>query len=381
MPFPFGWVCDLLSDVETITTRHPPLLSNNLKTERELRIVAWFQSYRSQIDSVETDGVALLSGLLPEKRVDRVYNLQSRSLTRTLGRCFCLGASRLPLLLRWNEPGGGDLGQCVERVLNQTPYSEQSRDPVTVEQIDAVLNEIATRSRFSGPDLRDKRKENGPVQLEKRLASIYCRLHPHEAKWFTRMLLKDYSPVSLPEWFVLRCFHPLLPNVLKVYDNLEAAVTAVRDPQFQMTSENGHSIALQERPIAPKCGVKIGRPLFLKAWSIKHAVKLANRQKMSLERKYDGEYCQIHVDRRNRGCELRIFSKSGKDSTTDRRSAHDTIKECLRLENDDCMIKRQCILEGELVVYSDKENKILPFHKLRKHIDRSGVVIGTGNDS
>lgn len=40
---------------------------------------------------------------------------------------------------------------------------------------------------------------------------------------------------------------------------------------------------------------------------------------MSMERKYDGEYCQIHIDL-SRGDDqwLKIFSKSGRDSTGDR---------------------------------------------------------------
>lgn len=40
---------------------------------------------------------------------------------------------------------------------------------------------------------------------------------------------------------------------------------------------------------------------------------------MSVEAKIDGEYCQIHVDvsRGRRG--VQIFSKSGKDSTEDRK--------------------------------------------------------------
>jgi DNA ligase-4 len=40
---------------------------------------------------------------------------------------------------------------------------------------------------------------------------------------------------------------------------------------------------------------------------------------MSVEAKVDGEYCQIHVDvsRGRRG--VQIFSKSGKDSTEDRK--------------------------------------------------------------
>jgi DNA ligase 4 len=43
---------------------------------------------------------------------------------------------------------------------------------------------------------------------------------------------------------------------------------------------------------------------------------------MSAERKYDGEYCQVHIDLgENKSC-IKIFSKSGKDSTNDRIGLH-----------------------------------------------------------
>lgn len=47
---------------------------------------------------------------------------------------------------------------------------------------------------------------------------------------------------------------------------------------------------------------------------------------MSMERKYDGEYCQIHIDmsKKNDGW-LKIFSKSGRDSTGDRMRVHEYV--------------------------------------------------------
>ena len=63
-----------------------------------------------------------------------------------------------------------------------------------------------------------------------------------------------------------------------------------------------------------------------------------------------------------------------------------------------CKIKKGCILEGELVVYSDKvlfslplldsahayddqEEKVMPFHKIRKYVSRSGRFLAVDQDS
>ncbi|KAH8800733.1 hypothetical protein F5884DRAFT_808642, partial [Xylogone sp. PMI_703] len=100
---------------------------------------------------------------------------------------------------------------------------------------------------------------------------------------------------------------------------------------------------------------------------------------MSVERKYDGEYCQIHIDL-NKANHIQIFSKSGKDSTSDRRGLHPALRDCLALNKAGSKIKKQCILEGELLVWNDDDEKIEPFYKIRRHVKRSGNFIGTALD-
>jgi DNA ligase-4 len=61
---------------------------------------------------------------------------------------------------------------------------------------------------------------------------------------------------------------------------------------------------------------------------------------MSVERKYNGEYCQIHIDLNQAGHHIKIFSKSGKDSTIDRVGLHRAVRDSLALDTADCRIKR-----------------------------------------
>jgi DNA ligase-4 len=73
----------------------------------------------------------------------------------------------------------------------------------------------------------------------------------------------------------------------------------------------------------------------------------------------------------------------------------------LAIGNARCHVKTECILEGELVVYSElvscrhsqknvtilwltsclQEKKILPFHHIRKHVTRRGWFMNTEQDS
>jgi DNA ligase-4 len=102
---------------------------------------------------------------------------------------------------------------------------------------------------------------------------------------------------------------------------------------------------------------------------------------MSVERKYNGEYYQIYIDLSRASDSIKIFSKSGKDLTIDRIGLYRALRDSLELDIADCRIKRLYILEGELLVWTDNDKRIEPFYKIRKHMKRSGRLIGTTRDS
>ncbi|KAI9822583.1 MAG: hypothetical protein M1827_000302 [Pycnora praestabilis] len=388
MPFKFVHLCDLLAKLEELNIQDPPQLPAKLRDLTRTAIELWFRSHRKSIDASDTDGVALLSALFPERRTDRVFCLKEKSLTKVLGRVLCLGVYRRRLLDRWTEKGAGDLGACVERVQQQTEMKLQSQgNEVTVEEIDRALAEIAAGCRFSSPKVR----EAAPIALadvpEKILKPIFHRLQSREAKWLTRIILRDYPPVILDEGLVLRNFHFLLPDLLKFQSSFDAAIRSLRGPiigTYRALPGKSMEGILKDhaaRCLKPIIGVKVGRVDFLKARSIKHCAQMAGSRHMSLERKYDGEYCQIHIDLEKGSDWLQIFSKSGKDSTKDKKAIQGTLHKCLKIGRANRRFATKCILEGELVVFSDKESKILEFHKLRKHVSRSGSFLGTEQDS
>ena len=57
------------------------------------------------------------------------------------------------------------------------------------------------------------------------------------------------------------------------------------------------------------------------------------------------------------------------------------LRDSLELDKADCKIKKQCILEGELLVWNNRDERIEPFYKIRKHVKRSGHFLGTSLDS
>lgn len=383
MGFEFSFLCDLLANLDSHRPAKPSTAACDDNSYIQI-VSRWFAHHGHVIHDAETNKAALLSCMFPEKRTDRVYGFQATLLSRVIGRCLGLGSSRLRELNQWQLPGDSDLGQCVENVMRQAENHIPAGQELSVEDIDRAMSLIASRCRFSGPQVRRNRTA---VDIESILSSLYRRSSSRDAKWLTRMILKSYAPVVFPEQYTFRKFHFLLPHLLLFQNSFDGALEMLASDPIKHLPPNPVptsvksliSIAMQH--LRPRAGVKVARPEYYKARSIKHCHQMANGRRMSIERKYDGEYCQIHIDMSNQHAPIQIFSKSGKDSTADRNKVVPVIEEALRMRSHTCKFTRRCILEGELLVWNDEENSIMDFNRLRRLLPRSGVLIGVDNDS
>ena len=143
----------------------------------------------------------------------------------------------------------------------------------------------------------------------------------------------------MPEIATLKCFHVSLPDCLAVRSTLRHALQLLDEPDcvqlLSQSVENGEytSVSLAAPQPKPQLGVIVSPPSFEKARSIEHCCQLVGKCRASVEQKYDGEYCQVHVSLTAGTAELQIFSKTGRDSTEDQVVIHDAIKRCLRIDN------------------------------------------------
>ncbi|KIW07319.1 uncharacterized protein PV09_02169 [Verruconis gallopava] len=383
MPFRFSHVCQLLTDLESVVTHDPPYLTKTRDEELKRKIEYWFRCHRKAIDLGEVDGVALLSTLLPEKRADRVYGLQEARLCKVIARCLRLNKANTKILQDWKKSGHGGLGGCVQRILKELDCERKPGPPVTIEELDMTLHTLASRCRFSDPAVR---LNDASTSVDELIGQLFRRLNSVEAKWLTRLILKNFSPVEINYDQVIFEFHFLLPGLLRFQDSFTAAVAQLRTSFAHYPSKPNNDIqraawTAASTLFSPVIGVKVGRQTFVKARSMQHCITLCGTQAWSVERKYDGEFCEVHIDlSKGENC-IQIFSKSSKDSTADRHALHATLKECLRIGTRRCAFQNQCILVGEVVVWSDAQQRILEFHHLRKHISRSGVFLGREEDS
>ncbi|KAI9720342.1 MAG: hypothetical protein M1828_005726 [Chrysothrix sp. TS-e1954] len=379
MPLKFAYVCNLLDDLEHLESRQVPLPNKEKAKRHTDRIKTWFISHRRLIDAPDTNGIALLSCLLPERRKDRYYGMQEDKLATTIGRCLGLGSSRVARLTKWRDAREG-FASLLCHVVQESDAGTQFR-AVTVDEIDETLDELATLARFSGPEHRTLEKRSTKTRQEI-LRRVVAGLRATELKWLVRIVLKTFSPVLINDALVLSCFHPVLPSVLRIQNNLGFALRLLEDPAFgsdalQSSPDiNSHLHETLKKLIRPQVGVKVGRPQYLKARGIRDCLRLVGNGKWDLEPKYDGEYCQIHIDLSKGDDCIKIFSKSNRDSTQDRAALHDCIRQTLRLGRTNCLFRTKCIVEGEMVVFDTRNDSILEYHKIRKYVSRAGSFLG-----
>lgn len=193
---------------------------------------------------------------------------------------------------------------------------------VTVEEIDGLLQQIAAACRFSAPSVRrHSGADSGLADRELSLGHLYRRLTSRDAKWLTRLILKNFEPVVLDPQTVYRNYHPSLPSILKVQDDFTVAGRILANLRRNRSVIGRSDLADY---LKPTLGVKVGRQPWFKGRSIKHCLAMGHGR-MSCETKMDGEYCQVHIDlSKGRDC-IQIFSKSGKDSTRDRFALHESV--------------------------------------------------------
>lgn len=287
--------------------------------------------------------------------------------------------------LRRLRTEGLDLASSIERTMAVTDCEPRVGLQLGLEQLNDIFDQIAASSSFSSHSLREtvRAKHGSIVPMEALLLNLFTILKGVEAKWVIRMLSKDYRPAEVPDEMAMRAFHFLLPDILHLQNSIPSAVLFLDRPRIRnisMNSKSSQTKGLVLSEFLPQVGVMMAQPTYEKARSITHCCQLAGYRRMSVERKYDGEYCQIHVKLVGSEADIKIFSKSGRDSTMDRVGIHRAIRRSLDLGTAECKIKDHCILEGELLVWSDSRERIEPFFKIRRHVRRSGRFIGTACD-
>ncbi|KAI0955281.1 hypothetical protein AcW1_006907 [Taiwanofungus camphoratus] len=379
----------------------------------------WIAELRRLYVPLPPDTTAIVFRLLfPDEDVRRKYGMKETRLARHLAEIYAVSTSangRGERLLKWKgEDTPGCLGLEVRNILEANITVNENI--MSIAQVDALLTELASTCAFSASAVRHSssgKDANRPAHII--LRDLYTPLTPDEACIVTQIILKDLRPL----------LYPLPPDQMHYtasllrYNSRSAAMLtkydAMRewDPSGLMLASYRVRASLDEAAVVyeqhvdadvddhdwfkPQIGVLVQIPKCVKGQGCAHALKyFRESKKVWAETKYDGERAQIHVELNPAGGEPRItiFSKSGRDSTLDRISVHSIIREAIgvpRLDEPPCnqevttasptvlsisnlsKVKKNVILEAEMVAYSDVLDRIDEFWRIRSLIASTAI--------
>lgn len=180
--------------------------------------------------------------LFPEEDPRRVYDMQESRLAQQLSELLCPRDNRL---LSWNEEhSSGCLGQEIKRVLESTftvsffflldliplialQDADNGISPLSLADVDNLLDELASLSSFSHVSIRNKFPRHIRRTRKAVLHSLYYTLSPTDACFLTQIILKDLRPVLYPlptDHFTvaLKHYNTASVRMLSLFDAMKA---------------------------------------------------------------------------------------------------------------------------------------------------------------
>ncbi|KAF9045771.1 hypothetical protein BDZ89DRAFT_1155460 [Hymenopellis radicata] len=280
-------------------------------------------------------------------------------------------------LLSWNQSGNkGSLGLEVCEIMKHTATGP--KDDLSLEEIDAFLDELAAKSGFSAEHVREKQADKEHRKRVHVVRDVFGKLEPEAAGFLTEIILKDLKPIlyRVPEG--TNTVDALRKYNTKSFSELtkEQAMLAwdkggqmLRHYKRQATIDQACK-AWEEGTMVeePTLHVPIAIPKSTKGLNASHAIGCYDKSVRTLyaETKYDGERAQIHLEYIP-GDEPRItiFSKSQRNSTLDRTGVHSIARSAVFGPKSPGRVRRNVILDAEMVAYDKVENRIDEFWRIR----------------
>ncbi|KAJ3377107.1 hypothetical protein HDU92_008633 [Lobulomyces angularis] len=313
----------------------------------------------------------LLRLLIPNEDIDRKYNIKEKSLANHLIKILGLnGIPRGERLKDWS------LIDDLSIVLYDTVYSAEPciSKEFTLHQINSLLDELASLSAFSDQKIQNSKSNRTVKDI---LHDLFYQQRATESKWLVRIILKNLEPLSFSKEFLLFNYNRYFPSIFKNIADLEASCD-IFDKVLLGQVQN------LENLMTPKFGICYETQKTGKATSVDFVCKKVKEwQDVAIysEIKYDGERMQIHfnADAQSEADQIKIFSKSRRNSTKERYLSHDIIRAMLGYPPKKFSIPStndpfnettnvvSCILEAELLSYDEKKDKIEPFGYLQHY--------------
>ncbi|KAG6888469.1 hypothetical protein C0995_008042 [Termitomyces sp. Mi166 len=334
--------------------------------------------------------------LFPDEDHHRKFDMQETRLARNIADSFGIDKAFLENWLC--ENASGCLGEELRLALERTSTTVGGHiSPLSIAQVDELLDELASTSGYSHESIRKKYPPNKGRPRLRIIKDLFRTLSPIDASFLTQIILKDLRPILYP----LRDTHYIASltghNSASVKMLSKEDAMNIWDPSKWMlrlyrvkstlteTANESEKPASERSRNVPKIGLPVAIPKSEKGRSPRHALQYfcspqqtrRQRQQVWAETKYDGERAQIHVEVLSGQTKITIFSKSKRDSTLDRMAVHDVIYRALGLTkhgaNSQSRIRENVILDAEMVAFDGK--KVDEFWRIKGLIEETAIGI------
>lgn len=391
-PISFSDFCRLLTSIRTVK----PLRKGQTwrgKCPKELQnLQAWVSTTRGLFEGhagLPLGTITIFFRLFfPEEGVRRRYDMKEQALSKRLCRYLRLKDTALDgwcrTTLDQRTCSSGCLGRETEMVMLLGQVKRPLRQPgsLTLGRVDELLDELAAFSKWSHESGKATRSRLHQTKrtVDDVLKDLFDPVDTEEMAFMIQIILRDLSPLlysppsssgvvalreyntlayhQVPLYEAMAAWHPRMPSFYEVVADLDFVSGEVERPNW-----NSHG------PWSPVLGKYILRPPSVRPGTCSQTTRGLVGE-VAVETKYDGERLQIHIDMDlTWERQIKIFSKSGRDSTHTRSKLLPTIRRGLGLEwnriNADLRsVPRRMIIEGEMVPYDEDAGGIAEFWTL-----------------
>nr|XP_042896531.1 DNA ligase 4 [Parasteatoda tepidariorum] len=273
--------------------------------------------------------------LLPQcERQRAAYGIKEFTFAKLLIEIFCLDKNSVDAqkLINYRSPKtakaeAGDFASVAFFVLkNRSPEVGSLK----VSDINQYLDNIASNNASKHKD-----------ELKNDLLYLLRNTSALEQKWLIRMILKEMK-LGISENSILKAYHADAKDLFNVTNSLEKVCLSLKNPETHL-----HEIEVSL--FAPF------RPMLSEMALPNQVEQLMKNKPFIIETKYDGERLQLHKD----GTSYMYFSRGGFDCTDTYGSSPLQGKFTPHIHNSFKTSTKSCILDGEIVIYSNKLNCIV----------------------
>lgn len=307
-------------------------------TSSRASLVAILAAFLSRLNPDEAKAVAyLLHGEVAAPFEAQEIGMAERMAARAVAAAYAVSEQRVERLLAVT----GDLGTAAENLAG----SKRGR-PITILQIFAELQRIA---QIAGTGAQSQKCA--------RLAELLLRASGLEAKYILRTVLGTHR-IGVADMTFVRALAKAFTGSVENGKSVEAAYNVLSD-LGEVSRRMARSGLAALKRLAPIPGTPVRMMLASRVQDLAE-IPLHMRGKMFIEYKYDGERLQLHHDGKGR---VLAFSRRLEPITHQYPEIIDAFKRS--------GVPKNTILEGEIVAFDAKANRLLPFQTLmqrrRKH--------------